>query len=62
MKYEGTILGFNYEIELENDQAFEDWLEAKLLRYKFKPLELKILKIILGITELELKISELEKR
>lgn len=60
MKYTGKIMDFDYEIELEDDEQFEVWLEAKLIRYKFKPIELKILRKLLGVTELENRLVKLE--
>ncbi len=60
--YRGSIFGFNYEKELENDLQFELWLEAKLLRYKFKPMELKIINKILGVTDLENRLKTIEEK
>lgn len=61
-RYEGKILDFEYDIELESDEAFEEFLKEKLLKYKFNMKEpdgvttksvdspeLKAIKSILGI-------------
>ncbi len=60
-QYKGTILGFSYEVELDNDIDFENYLEAKLLRYQFKKSELKILRKILGIKSLDERVKALEE-
>lgn len=61
-RYEGSIMGLDYRIDKNDDTEFEEWLEAKLLRYKFKPIELKILRKILGITNIEARLTILETK
>ena len=51
--YKGTVMGFNYEIELKDDAEFKDWLKAKLDRYVFSSLEKEVIKEILGVKALE---------
>lgn len=55
MRFTGTILGFNYDIELKNEEEFEIWLEAKLKRYVLQPNTpaTRVVEKILGITELK---------
>lgn len=60
MKYEGEILGFHYMKEFETKEEFEQWLEAKLIKYRFKNMELKMMRKILGIDDLEQRIKDLE--
>lgn len=64
MKYEGTILGFNYIIDKENDKEFQIWLKEMLLKFLLNPDDpaTVVVKDILGIKELEEKISTLEKK
>lgn len=63
MLFQGQFLGFNYDIELKDEQEFKVWLKQKLLRYVFNmysnvvteelkttdSIELQVLKEILGI-------------
>lgn len=63
MKYKGTILGFDYNIEKNTDEEFKIWLKAKLERYvliKGDPV-VDVLLDVLGIKELKDKVATLEQ-
>lgn len=62
MKFEGSILGFNYEIELADEAAFEVWIEAKIRRYLLKDghLTVKVLKKVLGLDVIKSRLLALE--
>ncbi len=58
-EYNGTIFGFNYNIELENDTEFEIWLEAKLRKYLVpdNSIEKRVLEKILGLDIIKTKLD-----
>ena len=60
--YEGNIFGFNYYIEFETDIEFQEWLEAKLLRYLLNPDNpaTPVIIKILGITDIKERIDKVE--
>ena len=61
MKYEGKFLDFNYMIDKNTEQEFEDWLIKKLEKYRFKPMEKRILQRLLGMDKLLERIIALEE-
>lgn len=60
--FKGTIIGFNYEIELETEEEFKTWLKAKLLRYMFdlNSPAYDVLMDILGIKQLKNDVQNLD--
>lgn len=59
-RYVGSVFGFNFEIEKEDDDAFETWLTAKLSTYLLSDIETNVLKELLGIKSLEDRVTALE--
>ncbi len=57
--YQGSIFGFNYNIDLVDDATFEVWLEAKMKRYTIRDsgtgavVVKAVIKRLLGIETLE---------
>lgn len=61
IRFTGTILDFNYDIERDSDEDFEEWIKPKLTRYKMDPMEKRIYQHMLGIDEILARILALEK-
>ncbi|MEE9215654.1 MAG: hypothetical protein V3U54_12940 [Thermodesulfobacteriota bacterium] len=65
-RYTNNIFGFSFDREFPNDAAFETWFEAELIKHRFKDKtdtpQLRVMKKVLGITDLEARIVVLESR
>ncbi len=71
MKFQGTILGFNYSYECDTEEEFKAYLKAKLQRYVFKSHSgfgatqvdvSDVLQELLGVKELADRVSVVEAK
>lgn len=60
--YTGSILNFNYSIELADDGEFEAWIKTKLTKYKMNTLEKRIYKYLLDVDDIETGLQNLLTR
>ena len=63
-RFVGSVLGFDYDIELESEEDFKSWLLAKIRRYQSGVIEIidQLMFEAPTTAELKAKVADMEKR